>query len=175
MSYQVLIVEDEGVIALGMRMLLAADGFAVVDSVDSAAAAFRKIEKKKPDIVLMDIRLKGDMDGLEAASILRNRYDVPFIYVTAHANAEIVERARATEPSGYLVKPVSGETVKTAIILALQKATLTSVNGAAEKYATPSRATLLLVGDLPKIEPAVCELNLGEVVLLDTEEQPSKK
>jgi CheY-like chemotaxis protein len=118
---KVLIVEDEAVIALGMRMQLASGGFAVAEVVDNADDAFRQVEEWSPDIVLMDIQLRGKMDGLEAASLISSRYDLPVIFVTAHSSADRLERARRVGPAGYLVKPVSGETVKAAISKALQQ------------------------------------------------------
>jgi DNA-binding NarL/FixJ family response regulator len=116
---KVMIVEDEGIVSLDMQMLLTLSGFSVVDAADNADDALSQIEKARPDIVLMDIHLKGSMDGVDAASIIRSRYDLPVIFVTAHADAEILERAQLTEPSGYLVKPISGETVKATITMAL--------------------------------------------------------
>jgi len=115
---KVMIVEDEGIFSLDMQMLLTLGGF-VVEGVDNAEDALRQIESGKPDVVLMDIHLKGSMDGVDLASIIRTRYDLPVIFVTAHANAEILERARMTEPAGFLVKPVSRDTVKATIAMAL--------------------------------------------------------
>jgi CheY-like chemotaxis protein len=116
---RVMIVEDEGIFSLDLQKQLTLGGFADVEVVNNAEDALHQIERCKPDIILMDIRLKGSMDGIEAASIIRSRYDLPVIYLTAHADAEILERARMTEPAGFLVKPVGKDAVKAAIIVVL--------------------------------------------------------
>ncbi len=78
-------------------------------------------DKEKPDLVLMDIVLKGEMDGIEAASQIRSCYDIPSIYLTAYADDKVLERARITEPFGYIVKPFINEDLKIAIEIALYK------------------------------------------------------
>jgi CheY-like chemotaxis protein len=116
---RVMIVEDEGIFSLDLQKQLTLGGFADVEVVNNAEDALHQIEKCKPDIILMDIRLGGSMDGVEAACIIRSRYDLPVVYITAHADAEILERARMTEPAGFLVKPVGKNTVKATIIMVL--------------------------------------------------------
>ena len=121
---KVLIVEDEAIFALDMKSMLTKSGFDV-RQVNNGHAALELIESEKPDVVLMDIQLKGDMDGVQAASLIRTRFDVPVIYVTAHASREIMDRARMTGPSGYLVKPVQAAELFSAI-----GAQFRNVNGA---------------------------------------------
>src|ERR1700722_4036381 len=78
----VLIVEDEAIIAMDIRRLLIQTGFGVAGRAQSGAQALREIERERPDIVLMDIHLKGDMDGVQTAEIIRSRYGLPVIYLT---------------------------------------------------------------------------------------------
>ena len=120
-AHKVLIVEDEAIIALDIHSHLTQLGFEPTGTARSAAEAFQLIESKLPDIVLMDIRIDGDMDGVAAAGIIRSRYDLPVIYLTAHADAATLERAEATEPFGYIVKPLQHSKVKAVITMALRR------------------------------------------------------
>jgi len=79
-------------------------------------------EKSKPDLILMDIYLKDETDGIETAAIIRNKHDIPIIYLTSDSSHETIQRAKITEPFGYLVKPVSEDILLTNVELTLQKA-----------------------------------------------------
>ena len=89
--------------------------------VSSGSAAIQKAKSTKPDLVLMDIRIKGDMDGIEAATAIRSELDIPVIYLTAHADEETLERAKQAEPLGYIVKPFQESELRAAIQMALHK------------------------------------------------------
>ena len=117
---KVLIVEDEAIIALDLENHLIQLGFEVTGTARAAADAFRLIDLKPPDVVLMDIRIDGDLDGVTAAGDIRNRYHLPVIYLTAHADETALERAEATEPFGYLVKPPQHCNLKGVIAMALR-------------------------------------------------------
>jgi PAS domain S-box-containing protein len=119
---KVMIVEDETIIALDIERQLIQAGFAVSGKAKTASEAFRQIERESPDIVLMDIHLKGEMDGVQAASIVRRRYALPVIYLTAHSDNATLARARATEPSGFILKPLTNsEIIKATITMAVYK------------------------------------------------------
>lgn len=118
---RVMVVEDEAIIALDIQRQLTIAGFAIAGKAQTAEGAFREIERENPDIVLMDIRLKGDMDGVQAASIIRSRYALPVIYLTAHTDGTTLQRAQDTEPFGFLVKPLVNANLKAAITMALHK------------------------------------------------------
>ncbi len=118
---KVMIVEDETIISFGIQTCLANSGFAVTAAPRSAAEAFRQIEQERPHVVLMDIHIPGDTDGVEAAGIIRNRYDLPVIYLTAHADQATLARAQSTEPFGFIVKPFEPTTMKAVITMALRK------------------------------------------------------
>jgi signal transduction histidine kinase len=117
----VLIVEDEAIVAHDLRQTLAEQGFDAFAVASSAEEALARAADQRPDVVLMDIRIKGGADGIAAAQALRERFDTPIIFLTAHADAGTLERAKGTEPSGYLLKPVKSSELKISIELALHK------------------------------------------------------
>jgi len=119
---KVLVVEDEIIVAENIKKILENVGYAVVGAVDSGREAIKLTENTRPNVVLMDIKLKGDIDGIEAAGEIRSRFDVPIIYHTAYADEDTVQRAKLTEPFGYILKPFGDERrLKTAIEIALCK------------------------------------------------------
>ena len=101
----ILVVEDESIVALDLKHRLRNLGYAVVAIVASGSKAIEKAGETQPDLVLMDIRLKGDMDGIEAAREIQIRFETPVIYLTALADKDTLERAEATRPYGYVIKP----------------------------------------------------------------------
>ncbi len=105
---QIMVVEDERITAKDIKIALESAGYGVADLVFSGEEAVRRAEELQPDLVLMDIKLEGEMDGIEAATQIRERYDIPVIYLTAYSNAGIVQRAKMTEPAGYLLKEQFG-------------------------------------------------------------------
>lgn len=118
---KILIVEDENVVALYLQKKLQNLGYNPVDVVSSSEKALEVAQQKRPDVVLMDINIEGEMDGIETAEILMNQYDLVVIYLTAYSDQQTVERAKATEPYGYLIKPFEPREIKVAIDMALYK------------------------------------------------------
>jgi len=118
---QILIVEDEIITAQGIRHTLTRVGYEVPDIATSGQEAMDKTGKLQPDLVLMDIRLKGEMDGIEAAGLIRAQFDIPIIYLTAHTDEETLARARLTEPAGYLLKPFTPDALRSTLETALYK------------------------------------------------------
>jgi CheY-like chemotaxis protein len=103
----ILIVEDEGLIALHLIEILTNAGYRVLDPVASGEEALRYLEKiPPPDLVLMDITLDGPLDGIETARLIRRKYSVPVVFLSAHSNGHIMARAQEVSPHGYIVKPV---------------------------------------------------------------------
>lgn len=119
-SAHILVVEDEHVVGLDLQVRLTRMGHSVVVA-HSGEEAIEQVARSLFDLVLMDIRLKGTLDGIEAARTIRNMFDVPFIYVTAYADNHTIERARYTEPYGYIVKPFQERELRAAIEIALQR------------------------------------------------------
>jgi PAS domain S-box-containing protein len=103
-SAVILVVEDERITAEDIRAGLKLAGYNVPVVVSSGEEAVQQAGKLRPDLVLMDIKLEGEMDGIDAACEIRKLYDIPVIYLTAYSDEKTVERAKMTEPSGFLVK-----------------------------------------------------------------------
>ena len=121
MSARILIVEDERITAEDLRDILTDLGYTVTASVSNGLDAIARAEETNPDLALMDIRIKGDMDGTETARVLRERFNIPVIYLTAHADSETVSRAKASEPLGYITKPFQEAELHASIEIALHK------------------------------------------------------
>tara|TARA_R110001592_G_scaffold307299_3_gene581058 strand:+ start:89969 stop:90721 length:753 start_codon:yes stop_codon:yes gene_type:complete len=117
----VLIVEDESIVAKDLEMTLSKLGYTVVGVVDTAEKAVSAALSKKPDVILMDIVLKGKDNGVAAAEKIKEELDVPVIYLTANADEATVEMAKFTEPHGYIIKPFKEVELQTAIELAIYK------------------------------------------------------
>ena len=118
---RILIVEDEGIVARDMQKMLTRLGYSVTSIAYTGPEAVRRAETEKPDLVLMDIVLKGGMDGIEAAGKIREKADLPVVYLTAHADPPILARAGVTEPYGYILKPFRERELHAAIEIALYK------------------------------------------------------
>lgn len=117
----VLLVEHERVVANDLERTLAALGYDVTASVASAAAAIHAAETRRPDLVLMDVHVNGLQDGVEAARVLRTRFELPIVFVTDSADAGTVGRVGPIEPYGYLVKPIRTDDLRVAVDIALHK------------------------------------------------------
>jgi diguanylate cyclase (GGDEF)-like protein/PAS domain S-box-containing protein len=118
---RILIVEDEGLIARDIENMLKNAGYEVSGVVSSGEEAIEEADKSQPDLILMDIILRGDMDGVEAAEKIREHLNIPVIYLTAHTDENTLERAKLTEPQGYTLKPVEQKELLTVIEMALYK------------------------------------------------------
>jgi PAS domain S-box-containing protein len=115
----ILIVEDERIVAKDLQQTLAGLGYDAFAVASSASEALARSAEKCPDLVLMDIRIKGRRDGIETAGLLRQKFGVPIIYLTAHGDDDTVDRATKTEPYGYLLKPVKDAELRSAIEVTL--------------------------------------------------------
>jgi DNA-binding NarL/FixJ family response regulator len=115
---RVLVVEDEGVVVLDLTRRLTALGYEVCGCADTAAEAVAVAAATKPDLVLMDIVLQGDVDGVDAAAEILKHRSIPIVFLTAHADAATIQRAKHVEPSSYLVKPFEESEMDAAIQLA---------------------------------------------------------
>ncbi len=118
---RIMVVEDEAVVADDIRRSLQNMNYAVPAIASSGEEAIEKAHQYDPDLVLMDIVLKGEMDGIEAAKQIRSHLDVPLVYLTAYSDKKILERAKTTEPFGYLIKPFKERELGIAIEIALFK------------------------------------------------------
>jgi diguanylate cyclase (GGDEF)-like protein/PAS domain S-box-containing protein len=118
---QILVVEDENIVAKDLQQRLKALGYEIPAVASSGEEAVRKAEESQPDLVLMDIRLKGNMDGVETADIMRRKFNIPVVYLTAYADNHTLQRAKITEPFGYILKPFEERELHTCIEVALYK------------------------------------------------------
>ncbi|GEM_PF-1103640 len=116
---QILIVEDDNIVALELRDRLQSLGYAVAGVASYGREAIERAAEMRPDLVLMDIRLKGDVDGIEAAREIRARFGIPVVYLTAYADENTLRRAKVTEPYGYIVKPFQERELHTVIEVVL--------------------------------------------------------
>lgn len=117
----ILVVEDEAIIAFNLQRVLTGFGYQVVGSVESGPEAYRAVEKLHPDLVLMDIQLRGPMDGIEASRQIRKRSDIPVVFLTAYVEDSRLAQACETAPYGFLVKPVQERELRATIEMALVK------------------------------------------------------
>jgi len=140
----VLIVEDERLVARDLERSLGDMGYEVTASVATGDGAVRAARKRRPDVVLMDIRIKGVLDGIDTAHILSRSFRVPVVYMTAYTDDETVARASKTAPYGYIVKPFSPREVRSAIETASYKHELDMRLEARERWFS---TTLRAIGD----------------------------
>ena len=118
---RIMIVEDERITAEDIHDILTHLGYTVTAVVSSGEEAIHQAERTRPDLVMMDIRIKGEMDGIDAAREIRERFGIPAVYLTAHADRETLDRAKLAEPLGYLIKPFQEGELLASIEMALHK------------------------------------------------------
>lgn len=119
---KILIVEDESIIAMELSARLQKLGYQIVGIAQNGLEAITVTDAYRPDLVLMDIYLKGEMDGVEATTTIKEQYGIPVIYLTANTDEHTFQRAKVTEPYGYLLKPFDERELHTTIEIALYKA-----------------------------------------------------
>jgi CheY-like chemotaxis protein len=118
---RILVVEDEAIVAMVIKRRLKDLGYIVSGVASTGKDAITKVEGTFPDLVLMDIRLKGDMDGIEATKIIKDRFSLPVVYLTAHSDDVTFKKAKETYPDGYILKPFTEKDLSTTIEIALHK------------------------------------------------------
>jgi len=116
---QILVVEDDSIVAQDIQNSLRKMGYAVSKIVAYGEDAIKEAKENVPDLILMDINLKGEMLGTEAADQIRTQFDIPIIYLTAYTDEDVLERAKIAEPFGYLLKPFEAKELKSTIEIAL--------------------------------------------------------
>ncbi|PZM08036.1 response regulator [Rhizobium tubonense] len=143
-STSVLVVEDDSVVSRAIQQQLQRIGYTIAGTATSGEEAVELATKRKPNIVLMDIRLEGTLDGIEAADIIRERWRIPVVFLTAYADNETISRANHAEPFGFLPKPFEELQLRTSIEMALYKHSVEKRLFESERrYAT----TLASIGD----------------------------
>lgn len=167
---RVLVVEDEAIVAMDIAERLLGMGYELAGQTASGEQALRLAGEQKPDLVLMDIRLQGDMDGVAAAEALRNRFRVPVIFLTAYSEEATLNRAKRTEPFGYILKPFDDRELKSTIEIALYKhRSEEEIRQLSRLYDVLSQVnqTVVRVQSRDELLPSVCRLVVerGEIDL----------
>jgi CRP-like cAMP-binding protein/CheY-like chemotaxis protein len=134
---RVLVVEDESIVALDIQECLGQLGYEVVQVLAAGEEVLQSIQTYEPDVILMDIVLKGSLDGIETAAMIRDRFQIPVIYLTGYADEPTLQRAKITDPFGYILKPYEPFELRTAIELALYRCR------AEERFVAPQESMLL--------------------------------
>lgn len=137
--FKIIIVEDEAIIGMELEDRLRKMGYDVAGIAVDAESALKKIESDRPDIVMMDIRIKGNMDGIDTSSEIRRRYGIPVIFLTAHADENTIQRAKMTQPYGYLIKPFREHEIHAAIEIANYRKEMEKKLIESERYAVLGR------------------------------------
>ena len=141
---KILVVEDESIVAMDIKHRAESLGYTVTGITPSGEEAIQKVSEELPDLVLMDIVLKGEMDGVEAAQRIRDSYDIPVVYLTAYSDERTLKRAKVTEPFGYIIKPFEDRELHSAVEVALYKHKMESKLKESEKWLS---TTLESIGD----------------------------
>ena len=139
---KILVVEDEVIVAQDIAGRLKKLGYAVTATVSSGEEAIQKARENQPDLVLMDIVLKGDMDGVTAAEKIKTNMNVPTVFLTAYADDKTLQRAKLTDPFGYIIKPFQQNDLRVAIEIALHRHEIETKMQEALKAAEAARESL---------------------------------
>jgi two-component system, LytTR family, response regulator LytT len=121
MSVKILIVEDESIVRKDIERSLTKLGYTVVAQADNGEKALELAREKKPDLALMDINIKGNMTGIETAEAIKQEMDIPVIYLTGFSDDSTLEKAKHTEPHGYIIKPFKEVDLRSSIEMAIHK------------------------------------------------------
>jgi len=117
----IVVVEDESIVSKDIQQSLKKLGYTVVGAAATGEKAIELVDEFEPDLVLMDIMLKGQMSGIDAAGVIKQRHNIPVIYLTAYADENTLSKAKVTEPYGYIIKPFKEVDIHTSIEMALYK------------------------------------------------------
>ena len=118
---KILIVEDDDVLARIITWRLTNLGYNVCGRAASGTEAMELVVREQPDLILMDINIKGDIDGIETAARIKKEFRLPIVYLTSHSDGPTLERAKATKPEGFVLKPFKDHDLRVAVELAVKK------------------------------------------------------
>ncbi len=141
---KILVVEDELIIAAEIKVRLESLNYTVTDTVSSKEQAIDAVKKEPPDLVLMDIMLGKNMEGFEAAKIIHNQFDIPVVYLSAYSDDNTIQRAKLTEPFGYILKPIEERELRSTLEIAFYKNDMEKKIKESERWFS---TTLKCIGD----------------------------
>jgi len=136
---KIMIVEDEAIVAREIKAGIENMGYSVASISSRGEEAIEKVQEDRPDLILMDIQLKGQMDGIEAADIIESRFGIPVIFLTAYDDDERLKRAKSTLPYGYVLKPFRDRDLRITIEMGLYAAEMNAWRIRAEAQARESQ------------------------------------
>lgn len=144
MSIRILIVEDEPIISDDIESTLTTNDYDIAGKAYSSTMALDMLINRSPDLVLLDIAIKGDKDGIDVAAIIREKYHIPFIYLTSFSDKITLERAKPTMPYGYIVKPFKDRDIITSIELAMFRFAMENNTSVLEKTMVENKFNMKL-------------------------------
>lgn len=162
---KILIVEDEQIVSKFIQKQLKDAGYIIADAVTTGEKAIEKVSTLKPDLVLMDIKIMGSMDGIETADFIRKEYQIPVIFLTSLSDDEYFQRAKKVEPFGYLIKPIEIKDFNRAVEMALYKNKI-------YKELLDKRQRFQIAADAAKTRVWELWADDGNRLILDTELKP---
>ncbi|MGQ9897557.1 MAG: response regulator [Acidobacteriota bacterium] len=168
-SKRILIVEDEILIAQALRLHLENMGYTVTGIVSSGEEALKVVASASPDLVLMDVRLSGPMDGITAGTQIHTRFGLPVVYLTANSDPVTIERIVKSQPYGYVSKPIHGALLRSTLSIAFQKSSLERDYRRREKYYLSTLAKLESAVFVLDAAKRTCFLNSSAMQLTDLE------
>jgi len=139
---KILVVEDEGITAEDIKDYLNSLGYEVLGISSTGEDALQKVKDLEPDLVLMDIMLAGVVDGTQAAEIIREQFDIPVVYLTAYSDPQTLERAKITDPYGYILKPFDQRDLQIGVEIALHKHRMLSQIRSNQRWLTTTLASV---------------------------------
>lgn len=122
----IFLVEDEAIVALDLKNNLERLGYTILGTSPSGEEALEKFNSIKPDLIILDIKLQGPLDGIDTAEILNKRFEIPFIFLSAYSDEGIIERAKHVDPFGYIIKPFGSNNLRTTIEMAMHRVEMKS-------------------------------------------------
>jgi len=164
---RIMIVEDEAVIAMEIESTLQSLGYEVTSIVNSGDQAIQQAEKERPDLIIMDIRIKGDKDGIETAEIIRKRFDIPVIFSTAFLDQDRIERAKIAMPFGYILKPIQERDLKITLAMSLYVAEVDAERKLAERNVQLKHEQMLAIFDSMDEVVYVSDPNTYEMLFMN--------
>lgn len=130
----ILIVEDEPLIADDIAMILERNGYQILEIVDNAEDALNELKSRKPNLILLDVNIEGDKDGIQLAHQINQDFQIPFVFLTSYYDNNTLKRAKATNPQGYVVKPFDEGDLVANIELALMKSKVSKQTAPIDKF-----------------------------------------